>query len=766
MKEYIRKLILFYIILIFVPLFPIWRVLNKGIISYIDFEFNFNALKALNDYLYVWNPVNNGTYISVGNVFYEMLYFFQYFLTDILHLPASLASTLIIYIPLFLYLLSLYKFINYIVFNDSNQSNKFNLIALYLAILGFLSTTTMIYLSFGWANGALLQVSACLFSIYYFLRSIDENKKHYLIIASLLTIVAATLLQYLLISFFLLFLIVIFKYNSKKAYLSYLIYLFLFIFLNIFWIGNFIISNIFFNVSYYKFNLQSVIQPSLDPIIFLKSFALINEGTNLSVLGYITNLLNFRIALILFFNLVCLSGLFFIKKNKYILVFGILFVACVQMILRGDSHIYVFLFKYIPFFEMFRSIDKFYIYINLSLIILLAFAYKYIQEIYEIKKIIKIILGSILLIISLMTSYPLISGNLNGLIHPFKLPNYYNEIYEYDVNKLKNIDGNIYIMPNPFLFSQFSWISHKYQQIANPLRSLLESPVIYDEFNNINLNPLQTILFNKTHQDFDLSNAGFYNILSILNIKAILIQNDQIRPSISKLNNKQIIEKFNKNLETENFIIKKYGDLTLLQLQDKYTLPIIFIPKNLILSNLNLQKTIEIIPNNLDNKIAIFDTTDKKRLISSLTFKKVGILEIIASSSSASINFNKINNTKYEINLKQASGVLPVVFSQNYNNGWKLYLNKSNKHILDFLKPNIKEIDHFKVNGYSNLWLIPIDEICNNINNCKKNENGTYDLTLNLEFLPQKIFYIGEIISLSTLIFCIYLIYYYRRKVK
>jgi hypothetical protein len=760
------KRIFFIILLVLISFVPIWKVLNAGVISYIDNDFNFNLTHALYSYLFVWNTSNNGTYISVGNFFFECLYGFEYLLTNLLHLSSSVASTVMIYIPLLFYLLSLYKFINYIVFKEKKSLKGINFLALYLSMLAFLSACTMIYLSFGWANGALLQVAACLFSIYYFLRFIDDKKNHYLIIASLFTLIAATLLQYLLISFFLLFLIVIFKYNSKRAYLGYVLYLLLFILLNLFWMGNYVLANKFFSIDYYKVSVQSSILPSLDPIKFLKQFALINQGTNASISYFMTGFLSIRVFVILIFNTICLTSLFFIKKNKFIVIFSVLFLVCLQLSLGGDSLVYVFLFKYMPFFEMFRSVDKFYAFINLSLIVLLAFAVRYSFERFKIKRSIKILFGIILLLISIFTSYPLISGNLNGLISPFTLPSYYNNFYQYDIHKLKNIEGNIYVMPLPELFSQFSWIPFNHQELVNPLINLLESPIIYDENYNANLNPLEKVLFNKTHKTFDLKSTGYFYTLSLLNIKAILLQNDQIKPSVSGVSDKVIVEKVTANADPKDFSTTKFGQFSLLQLSSKHLLPIIYIPNHLVLSNMGLEETIDSAPRYSDNNISLFSYSNKDKLSSLFTFRKEGNLEISNNTFSAHVTYKELNPTKYKITLNRVKGVFPLVFSQTFNKGWKLYINKSNDTLLSFLYPSIQESQHVLVNGYANAWFISTDNICRSKVSCQRNQDGTYNLTLSLEFLPQNLYYIGEIVSGITFVIALILIVLFWKKYK
>lgn len=74
--------------------------------------------------------------------------------------------------------------------------------------------------------------------------------------------------------------------------------------------------------------------------------------------------------------------------------------------------------------------------------------------------------------------------------------------------------------------------------------------------------------------------------------------------------------------------------------------------------------------------------------------------------------------------------------------------------------------NHLIANGYANSWNIDVNKLCNNNLLCIKNPDGSYDFEVVVEFWPQRLFYIGLIISGTTLLACIgYLIYdYYKRK--
>ncbi len=91
----------------------------------------------------------------------------------------------------------------------------------------------------------------------------------------------------------------------------------------------------------------------------------------------------------------------------------------------------------------------------------------------------------------------------------------------------------------------------------------------------------------------------------------------------------------------------------------------------------------------------------------------------------------KINPTKYRITVKNATKPFVLIFSEAYNQGWKLrYMNRV-----------ISKASHKVVNGYANSWIVVPNEV-----------GAKRDFELIIEFWPQKLFYIGLLISGFSLI--------------
>ena len=101
------------------------------------------------------------------------------------------------------------------------------------------------------------------------------------------------------------------------------------------------------------------------------------------------------------------------------------------------------------------------------------------------------------------------------------------------------------------------------------------------------------------------------------------------------------------------------------------------------------------------------------------------------------ITFQNIDPTEYRIEVTNASTPYFLVFSESYHKDWVAYFGEPN-WIQTFSAERVLDEYHFIANGYANAWYI--------------NKTGSYTITL--EFWPQKLFYIGSAISITTLILC------------
>lgn len=77
----------------------------------------------------------------------------------------------------------------------------------------------------------------------------------------------------------------------------------------------------------------------------------------------------------------------------------------------------------------------------------------------------------------------------------------------------------------------------------------------------------------------------------------------------------------------------------------------------------------------------------------------------------------------------------------------------------------LSETNHLQVNGYANSWLIDTEEICKDLNLCIKNNNGSFDFEIVLEFWQQRLFYYGLAVTFLGLFVCLIYVFFSNKKV-
>ncbi len=214
----------------------------------------------------------------------------------------------------------------------------------------------------------------------------------------------------------------------------------------------------------------------------------------------------------------------------------------------------------------------------------------------------------------------------------------------------------------------------------------------------------------------------------------------------------------------------------------------------------------------LDNIINKYSVTDKILNISNSS-EILKISETAKKITAPTIEFKEINPSKYAVIVHNARAGFPLIFNLRYLKSWDVYpqvypesasINNSSNSLNDnnrILKRAIanknitftgdkfisKDINgtvqnnnipkghifqtlferplpdkyHFIANGYANSWWIDLNYIKKlGPRYYKVNKNGTIDFELIINYWPQRLLYIGIIVSvLSIAIFGIYLIY-------
>jgi len=126
------------------------------------------------------------------------------------------------------------------------------------------------------------------------------------------------------------------------------------------------------------------------------------------------------------------------------------------------------------------------------------------------------------------------------------------------------------------------------------------------------------------------------------------------------------------------------------------------------------------------------------------------------------VEFELINPTKKIIHIKGATTPFFLAMSESYHEQWELQMN--NEKIQGILngwwpfakREKVSDEYHYKLENFLNAWYVDTIELCKNNNSaCKINEDGSYDIEMVAEFWPQRWFYLGLLISGTTLVGCV-----------
>ena len=219
-----------------------------------------------------------------------------------------------------------------------------------------------------------------------------------------------------------------------------------------------------------------------------------------------------------------------------------------------------------------------------------------------------------------------------------------------------------------------------------------------------------------------------------------------------------------------------FGDkLFLYKIKGSYHLPHLYPSTSTVVVYEDLNTMVDMLEMNSSDEFPLFIKKEslKKELANSNLSQRLPI-----------ITFRKINPTRYEVKVENATAPFFLVFSESYHPKWKAYVEMGNGNwktgtghweiIAEYPKINVKEAKHemrftpkdvaylFKkplperyhllVNGYANAWFIDPNEI------------GKQNFTITLYFWPQSLFYLGLFISGATLLGCLGYLGYERIK--
>ncbi|HJQ08778.1 MAG TPA: hypothetical protein VJ836_04845 [Candidatus Saccharimonadales bacterium] len=115
-----------------------------------------------------------------------------------------------------------------------------------------------------------------------------------------------------------------------------------------------------------------------------------------------------------------------------------------------------------------------------------------------------------------------------------------------------------------------------------------------------------------------------------------------------------------------------------------------------------------------------------------------------------------VSGTKKSVQVKGARTPFYLAMNESYNAKWRLELDNSKVNgpingTMPWAKADaVPAATHFKLNGYANGWYVDPAALCQDASGCTRNNDGSYDLAMTIEFTPQRWFYLGSVISVAA----------------
>jgi len=726
-KYLLSKKLFFYILFFIISLQVIFWFHGNNLISNADFGFMNSPDSDNLKIFYRWDH-SRGLGLSQDRNAATLVY--TSLLTIIQWITNNISSTekILFFLWFFISGVSMFILIKFLIRKESTNEIIINIISFICAL--FYIMNAFLY-NYRWGNGFLMSMfiySIGPLLIYFAIRIFDVKNKTdkikyfiYFLLANIWAIPSyenpANFLSFYII--LIPFLIIYFKdiTQNKKLYTLFLIIFCLF---NLWWV---IRPLSFFESSAY-ISANSPANNDILKIIEYKDMSFLNifrlQGfwaTNYPEYFpygsyYFTNPL-IIISSIAIFGLPLFLLLFKKERKNQMALVLILFLCIFIFVTKGVHFPFNQIYQWLidnSVFRMFRSPEKFYFLVVLSLTIILGI---FQIKCYKYKKLLGSILSIILLASILINAYPFLFNKIipnNNVFNSMTIitsdinasffKKYYSipETYLKGSNKINSyrLDGKNLIFPdNPNnVFS--SWTVYNWSAIGlDPLWNLLGSSpylILNNNGNSMGINPISSEFLISYYDEYESNFYAYFlkigNYLSIVNSKYIIFRLDNNHEDVykNKISKKQIFDELNTNKNIE--LITSFGSFYIYELNSSFFLPHFYTPQNIILSNQSTEALPEIVSqDNYQIRSAIYFTNQTSNINKSILTNLSSKID-----NTPILEFKKINPTKYRVFVHNATQEFPLVFSESFHNGWKAYQ-------VDYTKDNLNTnlLNNYKI---------------------------------------------------------------------
>lgn len=704
---------------------------------------------------YLWNVDNCG-----HNVVYPSDDLLRYSL-----LPLSLLGISGL-VAIKLILVSTFLFGGYFMYLLLKESFKLEWIPSFIA--GFFYIITPVFFNKTVAGHVAYIIGYALSPLImlYLIKYVDTIKARYSIIAGFLIAFASIQLQFAIMLGLLFFFYAIFVARMKLNLLAKTLSLILLIFFSVhsFWILPLITNTSFSERIQLASNAQDLETwntPLTDAFRMIgyrsPHFETVVNGSDYR---YAWDICSFSLVILIFCSLL-------IRKSRITLFFGS--VSIVALIfttgLSGPFGILVyFLFSIFPGSNLFRELYHLTFLISFSYSVMLAYFLQAIHNSRKTKGYMRIILMTAILIIVILYDPFIYSGDFSGQIQEYRFDNQSLAL----VDEYMKSNGDYRVLYAPMV--QPLRYDHLAYDGIDPMIAYSEKPTIG---NYVDPDFLKLVaLFSY------LPSSNLTNVLKILSVRYVFFRNNYQSMVPSYLDEGRL------EIGGETYDIRPiWTNTNLLEtLMNQQDLNLTYQSENLLIfENKNYlphiyPANVQILVNGSDKEMfdlllsANISKADNPAIFLSNQLSKEQLNLIMNYSTVPVVTFSKINPTKYEVKIENATGPFFLVFGENYDPYWKIYTTDEKlesseaierydftpKDIFYLFSKPLENEYHFAVNGYANAWYV---------NPAQIDKNGDGEFSITIYYLPQSLFYLGFIISGTTFIACmVYLVYDWKYK--
>lgn len=669
-----------------------------------------------------------------------------------------------------------------------NKEDNYSFIASIIGGLAYVFLPILFYLEWPAPMFSLYGIFVFPLVLLCFMRAISRRMVSYLVLGSVIgAVFGATVasipwsLAFLIGSsvFLLLFLLMIEK--EKPVFVKYLaIYVGIFILINSFWIVPFVSSMVFerATLSYSSApqtrGAEAVIKAlaremsMADTLSGLPSRKMIYDlhWPHGEVAKYTFRLTFLSILMLgIMFSGFLIKSRRFLRERKLLIALGLttLILAYFETVNIGDWSIrlFVWLTENIPGWIMFRNFyDKF------SLAYSFFYAMTLGVSVYLIlksisKEIIRKSLVFVLFLIILLQSLPFLFGEINNLpLQPgtqvgknVKFPKYYLD----SIKRIESLgDGRVLTLPlTNISWSTFLSSDRRGMYVGlSPLRILAgrddyNSAADFESmFPDVSAERVDNALLS---EDYTLLKRLF----GLLNIRYIFynadiysseipddLRNDLLW-SYDLFSHKSAVDHLISNIARKKIAL--FGPVTIYELDNKVFTPLIYPATQgtpLVRGVDDLVSVLKADHASFSERVFFF--LEPKEIIYGGEDWRIWTTK---NRRPDRLSFEKLSPVAYRVKVKGARGPFFLVFSEPYHTQWKAYKGSVNWFNVLWKKP-IAERSHRRANGNANSWYV--------------DERGDFEITL--YFWSQSLFYIGAIVSITTLVVAVGFLFYDWRK--